>query len=193
MSTLSRRLVYSPPFTIHHSPATHSANLLFLAWDSTVKEIDLLKAPATSEGLYDYDGGEGSPVATGKRKMDGQPEYGALISGQVITLTTDDVAKRPLPSWPLLELQWHLQRVAGMSGAAEARDEVGRNDDGDDGELVVLDRDAAANRVTSISQWLQQLTDNGRWHPSRACQSLFSDQCPAKMAEETSVKTTAAF
>ncbi|PGH14509.1 hypothetical protein AJ79_03002 [Helicocarpus griseus UAMH5409] len=129
------------------------------------KEIDLLKAPATSEGLYDYDGGEGLPVATGKRKMDGQPEYGALISGQVITLTTDDVAKRPLPSWPLLELQWHLQRVAGMSGAAEARDEVDRNDDGDDGELVVLDRDAAVNRVTSISKWLQQLPDNEQIAP----------------------------
>lgn len=129
------------------------------------EEIDLLKAPPMSEGLYDYDEGEGLPVATGKCKANGQPEYGALVSGQVVTLTTDDVAKRPLPSWSLLELQWHLQRVAGMSGAAEAQDDINSNNDGDDGELVVLSRDAPVHRITGIFKWLQHLPGNERYLP----------------------------
>lgn len=99
---------------------------------------------------------------TGKRKADGEPEYRALVSGQVITLITDDVAKRPLPNCALLELQWHLQRVTGMSGPAEVRDEVDENNSGSDDGKLVFYWDAAVKRVTSISKWLQQVPDNGQ-------------------------------
>ena len=63
-------------------------------------------------------------VATGTYKGSGEPEYKVVVSRDVFTLTTDDPERLPLPSWPLLEMQWHLQRIAlaAMSGAAEAQD-----------------------------------------------------------------------
>jgi hypothetical protein len=40
-------------------------------------------------------------------------------SGQRIKIHTDDPDKKPLPSFELLELQWFLQRIQGMAGAAD--------------------------------------------------------------------------
>ena len=45
--------------------------------------------------------------------------FDQLRSGDCITLRTDDPQKHPLPSWELLDMQWILQRVVGMSGAAD--------------------------------------------------------------------------
>jgi hypothetical protein len=42
-----------------------------------------------------------------------------IKSGDLFELTTDDPEARPLPSVVLLEMQWFLQRVAGMAGAAD--------------------------------------------------------------------------
>jgi hypothetical protein len=42
-----------------------------------------------------------------------------IKSGNTFTLTTTDPITHPLPSFPLLEIQWHLSRVVSMSGAAE--------------------------------------------------------------------------
>jgi hypothetical protein len=43
----------------------------------------------------------------------------AIKSGTRITMTTDDLDDKPLPDPGLLELQWHLQRVFAMAGAAD--------------------------------------------------------------------------
>ena len=45
--------------------------------------------------------------------------FDQLRSGDRIKLRTDDPKNHPLPSWDLLDMQWHLQRVVGMSGAAD--------------------------------------------------------------------------
>ena len=42
-----------------------------------------------------------------------------IRSGDCFTLTTDDPIERPLPNTDLLEMQWILQRIIGMSGAAD--------------------------------------------------------------------------
>lgn len=42
-----------------------------------------------------------------------------IKSGDLFELTTDDPEERPLPSIALLEMQWFLQRVMGMAGAAD--------------------------------------------------------------------------
>jgi hypothetical protein len=42
-----------------------------------------------------------------------------IKSGDLFELTTDDPEARPLPSMALLEMQWFLQRIAGMAGAAD--------------------------------------------------------------------------
>jgi hypothetical protein len=52
-----------------------------------------------------------------------------ISSGQLISLTTDDPEERPLPHFALLEMQWMLQRVAAMSGAAEIYNDFNYNDD----------------------------------------------------------------
>lgn len=51
-------------------------------------------------------------------------ETGAKISsGYVFTVKTDNKEKQPLPSMGLLELRWHLSRIAHMQGRAEDEDE----------------------------------------------------------------------
>ncbi|KAF4627020.1 hypothetical protein G7Y89_g11137 [Cudoniella acicularis] len=48
-----------------------------------------------------------------------QPEVRIIKSGDLFELTTDDPETKPLPSMALLEMQWFLQRVMGMAGAAD--------------------------------------------------------------------------
>lgn len=48
-----------------------------------------------------------------------------IKSGDIITLTTPDPDKYPLPSVELLRMQWHLNRIGALAGGAEAIDIVG--------------------------------------------------------------------
>ena len=41
-----------------------------------------------------------------------------IRSGQVFSFKTTEPEGQPLPSWELLEMQWYLQRLVAMSGAA---------------------------------------------------------------------------
>jgi hypothetical protein len=74
--------------------------------------IDLLTEPTSSEGLNHLpngfflnhpDDGDSSPC---------------IRSGETFTFTTKDPKNLPLPSLELLEMQWVLQRLVGMCGAA---------------------------------------------------------------------------
>ncbi|OJD18415.1 hypothetical protein AJ78_01534 [Emergomyces pasteurianus Ep9510] len=50
---------------------------------------------------------------------------GHLIkSGEIIELKTADPANKPLPDWDLLELQWVMQRLTALRGAADIPDSV---------------------------------------------------------------------
>jgi hypothetical protein len=55
-----------------------------------------------------------------------------IKSGDFFELKTDDVEARPLPSFALLEMQWFLQRVVGMAGAAVPYSEDWGDEDSDD-------------------------------------------------------------
>jgi hypothetical protein len=56
-----------------------------------------------------------------------------IKSGHIITLTTDDPIERPLPSKLLIDLQWHLHRIAALTAAAiDDELELGDDDDDDD-------------------------------------------------------------
>ena len=74
--------------------------------------IDLLTETASPEGL-DFVG-EGIFL----NRCENSASTPRIYSGEVFTLTTDDPEKRPLPSVELLEMQWFLQRLVGMCGAA---------------------------------------------------------------------------
>lgn len=45
-----------------------------------------------------------------------------IPSGYIFTVTADDPSTKPLPSFALLDLQWHLRRIAAMQGDAEEDD-----------------------------------------------------------------------
>lgn len=55
-----------------------------------------------------------------------------LRSGYQFTMTTDDRELKPLPDPALLKLQWNLQRIWGMTGAAEWVDDDDADDDDPD-------------------------------------------------------------
>jgi hypothetical protein len=84
---------------------------------STASTLDILAPPESPEGsradmrLYNF--------STDRR----------ICSGQVITLTTEDPEKQPLPHPALLEMQWILQRLTAMSGGAEINDNFDNEDD----------------------------------------------------------------
>lgn len=63
-----------------------------------------------------------------------------LYSGEVLTLKTHNPQTHPLPDVRLLELQWILNRVAAIRGAAEP-DELDGNEDTDDdgGDCDILE------------------------------------------------------
>lgn len=42
-----------------------------------------------------------------------------IRSGEVIELTTLDPANKPLPDWDLLEMQWVMQCLTALKGAAD--------------------------------------------------------------------------
>ncbi|RHZ44537.1 blue light-inducible protein Bli-3 [Aspergillus thermomutatus] len=61
-----------------------------------------------------------------------------IRSGHKLRLETDDPVNRPLPSVKLLKLQWALQRLASLSGAAEAIDVLLDSDDEENDDMVRL-------------------------------------------------------
>jgi hypothetical protein len=69
--------------------------------------IDLLTKPASSKGLCESAG-----------RWLFHPDGKKICSGEVFKFKTTDAKKLPLPSMELLEMQWHLQRLVAMSGAA---------------------------------------------------------------------------
>jgi hypothetical protein len=81
--------------------------------------VDLLERPLSSENLDDV---EQNCLVNSKNKK-------LIKSGDVFTLTTANPSTHPLPSFPLLEMQWHLNRIVSMSGAGEVFDHPYDNDD----------------------------------------------------------------
>lgn len=61
-----------------------------------------------------------------------------ISPGHKIRMETDDPVNRPLPSVTLLQLQWTLQRLAALSGAAEAIDVLLDSDDEENDDMVRL-------------------------------------------------------
>jgi len=90
--------------------------------------IDLLTEPASSKGLNQ---------GAGRRLFD--CEDNRIRSGQVFSFKTTDPKKRPLPSWELLEMQWYLQRLVAMTGAAGWPILVWDDDNDDDKSIRCLD------------------------------------------------------
>ena len=89
--------------------------------------VDLLKEPLSSKGLTLVKKDEKRCFLT---RLSEDQSTRKIESGDIFTLTTDDPGSRPLPSLELLEMQWILQRITAMSGAA-GTPELDLNDDDD--------------------------------------------------------------
>jgi hypothetical protein len=112
--------------------------------------VDLLELPMSSRGLL------GSELGQHLCFMDnGVPTR--LVSGKKFTMKTDDPVNKPLPDPGLLELQWHLQRIMAMSGAAGWKE-----DDFDD------DDDDSDPAEDFVQRWIDDMHESRQnWSPSR--------------------------
>jgi hypothetical protein len=85
-------------------------------WQEKQKDIQqtmsLLTTPSSTKGLNQNVGAFGGAVWLFRNDK-------RIQSGDYIKLQTDDPETKPLPSFQLLELQWFLQRIQGMAGAAD--------------------------------------------------------------------------
>jgi hypothetical protein len=92
--------------------------------------IDLLTKPVSSKDLDFIRGGYIL------NRFEGDTSSPRIHSGEIFTFTTKDPKNLPLPSVELLEMQWVLQRLVGICGAAEwpsldlDDDDIANNDDG---------------------------------------------------------------
>jgi len=110
-------------------------------------EISVHTQPPSTEGLYYNSGREGECYLTtikGTQGLATIKEAPLIKSGDIFTLTTDNPDKRPLPSFELLEMQFFLQRVSGMAGAARPFDFEWWND---------YDATGAAANVWDVDMW----------------------------------------
>jgi hypothetical protein len=99
--------------------------------------VDLLKEPLSSRDLGFT---EKKGIECFLSRQDDR-SLRRIESGDIYTITTDDPAKRPLPSWELLEMQWVLQRLTAMSGGAEFDVYDDEDDMGSDSMLIPDDID----------------------------------------------------
>jgi hypothetical protein len=110
--------------------------------------INLLTEPASSEGL---DMAKGNWLT----RLNNDGSTPRIRSGERFTFTTNDPQKQPLPSLELLKMQWVLQRLVGMCGAAEwpsldlDDDDIADNDDG--GEI---DSSIVHNPLKRVREWV---------------------------------------
>ena len=105
--------------------------------DSTAK-VDLMEQPLSSRGRTD------SQHGFLFCRFDNSTKPTPLVSGTKFTMTTDDPTSKPLPDPGLLEMQWHIQRILAMSGAAGWKEE----------DFDYDDPNAPVDAIPSVEQWL---------------------------------------
>ena len=108
--------------------------------------VGLLKRPISSKDLIHVERNFISVI------NEGGTETTPIKSGDTFIFKTTNPDTHPLPSFQLLDMQWHLNRIVAMCGASEIYDSD--NDDDDD------HCDAGAvYSPTGIESWLSSLSD----------------------------------
>jgi HNH endonuclease len=112
-------------------------------------EVDLLTEPSSSEGLN----------RSGKKflqRLWDDGSFSQICSGDKFTFTTKDPKKLPLPSLELLKMQWILQRLVGMCGAAEwpSLDDIDNDSVDNDDNPAILDYFSAQKSFKRVSEWV---------------------------------------
>ncbi|KAJ5979164.1 hypothetical protein N7501_002506 [Penicillium viridicatum] len=86
--------------------------------------VDISKIPVSTKNVASVDR---LIVAVGER---GESSYHTIESGYKFRMTTDDPIERPLPSFDLLDMQWHFTRIVSLCAAGTFFDED--SEDGSD-------------------------------------------------------------
>jgi hypothetical protein len=82
---------------------------------------------------------------------DGGTETTPIKSGDTFVFKTANPDMHPLPRFSLLEMQWHLNRIVAMCGAAEIYDSDNDDDDDHCDAGAVYKSPAVASWVSSLS------------------------------------------
>ncbi|KAJ5462836.1 hypothetical protein N7475_007780 [Penicillium sp. IBT 31633x] len=119
----------------------------WMAEDKTKMELEFYWQPRTSHKIWDLVDLSKEPESTKHvNSVDrlvvvldepDNPTYRPIESGYRFSLTTDDPVIRPLPSFDLLDMQWHFTRLVSLSSATTFFEE-------DDGKSEERDDRAAA-------------------------------------------------
>ncbi|EUC44706.1 hypothetical protein COCMIDRAFT_97562 [Bipolaris oryzae ATCC 44560] len=121
-------------------------------------KVDIMDEPLSSAGRRSAGRGYG-PLD--RIDPDDDKYRKPLESGTRFVMTTDDPEKRPLPDSGLLTLQWHLQRVLAMTGAAEWKEEEFGDDDDDDKD------GPGVTTCDNVESWLQNVEPPENHRPSQ--------------------------
>ena|SRR2546423_7297033 len=117
-------------------------------------EVDLLTETPSSECLDLV--GDGYHLT--RVQNDGSTPR--ICSGETLTFTTKDPKNLPLPSMELLEMQWVLQRLVGMSGSAgwPSLDELDDDSvDNDDNWLIPDPTDYSVHEsLKRVREWVAE-------------------------------------
>jgi len=108
------------------------------------QRVSLSTKPLVSEGLL-ATGGVTAGWYTFNDNGDQITAHATIRSGDIFRVTTSDPEKHPLPSRALLDMQWVLQRIVAMRGAADMLE------DDEDDEATVGD----AYDGHAILSWLE--------------------------------------
>jgi hypothetical protein len=100
------------PISLSEDKTTLKVQFFWQKKQGTQATISLSALPYSTKDLDEYKGDYGM-----SRLLHSNRQF--LKSGDYFELQTDDPVQRPLPSLKLLEMQWALQRIAGMAGAAD--------------------------------------------------------------------------
>ncbi|KAH8660821.1 hypothetical protein BGZ60DRAFT_433670 [Tricladium varicosporioides] len=82
--------------------------------ECTEPTMNLLATPSSTKDLDQYERASDHGISI----LTAVDTRACIKSGELFELKTDNPDRLPLPSFKLLEMQWFMQRVAGMAGAA---------------------------------------------------------------------------
>ncbi|PGH27750.1 hypothetical protein AJ80_00538 [Polytolypa hystricis UAMH7299] len=110
------------------------------------KKVSLLTTPEIPNSLDMH----GDPVRSVKL-WNIQSEQ-KICSGDELLFETADPKRLPLPSWELLDMQWVLQRLLALAGAADAEDDFESDDDDEGCRIFVNDGEGTSNDL--FQEWM---------------------------------------
>jgi len=115
------------PISISDDNTTLKIQFFWQKKQNTQAAMNLLTPPFSTEDLDQNEGALDSNVPKlldfGFIMLFNYRAKHCIKSGDFFELQTNDAIATPLPSFKLLEMQWFLQRVAGMAGTADLYDD----------------------------------------------------------------------